>query len=383
MTEFTPAEAALLERAQAFAREVVAPAAPRWEHERRIGLEAIGAAAAAGLTAIELPEAWGGLGLRFSCKAAATERLAAADFGFAMSLVNTANVAVKLAREAKESVARRWVADLVAGRRIGCTALTEPGAGSDFAAIRTSATRVAGGWRLDGEKAWITNAAVADVVIAYAQTDPGARAAGIAAFVVDAARSGFVRAPAFALAGQHTIGTGGFRLDGYLAADDELLQPPGQAFKAALRSINGARTYIAAMCNGMVGEGLRIAARYGAERHTFGRPLADHQGWRWRLAEADTDLAAGRSLVDAAAACVDSGADAQLAAARAKLFCTRMAERHLAALAQAMGAEGLRESHPFGRHGVGARVASFVDGSTEMLLERISALQRAPTPATP
>lgn len=378
MTEFTPAEAALLDRAAAFARDVVAPAAPRWERERRIGREALVAAASAGLAAVELPHTWGGLGLRFSCKAAMTERLAAADFGFAMSLVNTANVAVKLAREASEPVARRWVSELAAGRRIGCTALTEPGAGSDFAAIRTSATRTAGGWRLDGEKAWITNAAEADVVIVYAQTDALARGRGIAAFVVDAARPGFVREPAFALAGQHTIGTGAFRLDGYVAADDELLQPPGQAFEAALRSINGARTYIAAMCNGMVGEALRVASRHGAERHTFGRPLADHQGWRWRLAEAAVDLEAGRALVDRACAQVDAGEDAQLAAAQAKLFCTRMAERHLAALAQAMGAEGLREAHPFGRHLVGARVAQFVDGSNEMLLERIA---RSPTGA--
>ncbi len=121
---------------------------------------------------------------------------------------------------------------------------------------------------------------------------------------------------------------------------------------------------------------MRIALAHGESRHTFGKALAEHQGWRWRVAEASTELAAGRALVRQAAASIEAGADAQLAAAQAKLHCTRMAERQLHALAQAMGAEGLRESWPFGRHLAGARVASFVDGSTEMMLERIAALQR-------
>nr|HMS78947.1 acyl-CoA dehydrogenase family protein [Burkholderiaceae bacterium] len=97
---------------------------------------------------------------------------------------------------------------LAAGRAIGCTALTEPGAGSDFAAIATTATRVAGGWRLDGEKAWIANASDADVAVLYAQTEPGSGARGIAGFVVDAHRAGFVRRERFALGGQGSSGGG-------------------------------------------------------------------------------------------------------------------------------------------------------------------------------
>jgi alkylation response protein AidB-like acyl-CoA dehydrogenase len=354
----------------------VAPGASLWERERRIGREAIVEAAAIGLTRMEVPVAWGGLGLGFQVKAQVAELLGAADFGFTMSLINTHNVAAKLARDAPADVARRYVGELIAGRRLGCTALTEAGAGSDFGAITTRATRTAAGWRIDGAKAWITNATEVDVIVLYAQTEPGSGGRGIACFVVDATRDGFVREPGFALSGQHAIGAGAFRLDAYRAADDELLHPAGQAFKAALRSINGARCYIAAMCNGMVGEALRIALQHGEARRSFGMPLAEHQGWRWRLAEASADLEAGRLLVGRAAALLQHGQDAQLAAAQAKLFCTRMAERRLPELAQAMGAEGLREQYPFGRHLAGARVASFVDGSSEMLLERIAALSR-------
>ena len=352
------------------------PGAARWEAERRIAREAITAAAAIGLTGLDVPTEWGGLGLGYRVKAQVADILGAADFGFTMSLLNTHNIAAKLAREAPPELARRYVPDLLAGRRLGCTALTEAGAGSDFAAIATTATRVPQGWRLDGAKAWITNAAEADVIVLYAQTAAGSGGRGIACFLVDAQRAGFVREPAFALTGQHAIGAGAFRLEGYLATDEEMLQPPGRAFKSAMVSINGARCYIAAMCNGMVGEALRVALDYGQRRQAFGKPLADHQGWRWRLAEAATELAAARLLVAQAAAQIEAGADAQLVAAQAKLFATRMAERQLPVLAQAMGAEGLRDSHPFGRHLAGARVASFVDGSSEMLLERIAALQR-------
>jgi len=369
-------EEALLEQTAAFARDVVAPQAVVWERERRIGRDAFAQAARIGLTRLEVPRAQGGLGMPFSVKAKVAELLGAADFGFTMSLINTHNVAAKLVRDASPAVAGRYVDDLMAGRRVGCTALTEPDAGSDFASIVTRATRTARGWRIDGAKAWITNASEADVVVLYAQTEPGSAGRGIAGFLVDARREGFVREPGFALAGQHAIGTGGFRLEGYVANDDELLQPPGKAFKAALASINGARTYIGAMCCGMVGEALRIASEYGERRSAFGSPLAGHQGWRWRLAEAASELAACRLMVERAAALVDAGQDAQLVAAQAKLLSTRMAERQLPALAQAMGAEGLREQYPFGRHLIGARVAGFVDGSSEMLLERIAAVLR-------
>lgn len=366
----------LLQRTAEFARDVVRPGAPRWETERRIAREAISAASVLGLTGLEVPVDFGGLGLGYRVKARVAEILGAADFGFTMSLLNTQNVAAKLAREAPAELARRHVPELLSGRRLGCTALTEPGAGSDVGAIVTTATHTTQGWRLDGVKAWITNAAEAELIVLYAQTEPGSGARGIGCFLVDASQPGFVREPACALTGQHAIGAGGFRLEGYVARDEHMLQPPGQAFKSAMRSINGARVYIAAMCNGMVGEALDVASDYGRRRHSFGQPLAAHQGWRWRLAEAATELEASRLMVAQASAQIESGADAQLKAAQAKLFATRMAERQLPALAQAMGAEGLREQHPFGRHLAGARVACFVDGSSEMLLERIAALQR-------
>ena len=225
---------------------------------------------------------------------------------------------------------------------------------------------------MQGEKAWIINAKIADVFLVYAQTQPGAGAAGIAAFVVEAKRKGFERSGDAFTSVAAFSSTAGFRLQGYVARDGEVLHAPGLAFKRALESINGARVYVAAMCVGMLEESLRIAQAYGQRRQTFGQVLEQHQGWRWALAEAAVDLEAARALVQCAAQAIDEGGQSQDLAAKAKVFATRAAQRHLPALLHAMGAEGLRDSYPLMRHVAAAQVATLVDGSTEMLLERIS-----------
>ncbi|CAB1079280.1 Acyl-CoA dehydrogenase [Olavius algarvensis Delta 1 endosymbiont] len=374
MTVLIKNEADLIRTAREFARSQIAPNASAWERDRRIGLETLKKAAKLGFTGIQVPVDQGGLGFPFSCKARIMEIFAGEDFGFALSLVNTHNVAEKLAREAPSRLIMAYVPDILAANKLGCTALTETGAGSDVAAMQTSATRVSGGWILQGEKAWIANATRADVIIVYAQTEAGSGTSGIAAFVIDAKRPGFIREPNFDVVGQHSIGTGGFRLDGYEVPSDEMLAPPGKAFKSVIDEINGARVYVAAMCCGMVDKALQTCAEYGRHRTTFGKPLNSRQGLRWRLADAEIDLTAARLMVRQAAARIDEGIDAQLNAAQAKVFATRMAERHLPALIQAMGAEGLHERYPLCRHLIGSRVACYVDGSTEILLERIASL---------
>ncbi len=359
-----------LRQVEDFACDVVAPKAAVWDRDRCFDVETLCEAARIGLLGMETPIASGGLGLPFSVKSQAAETLAAADFGFAMSAINTQNLTYMLATEAPH-LAGRYVPDLLSGARLGSTALTEPHAGSDFAAITTFAEKTPDGWMLNGEKKWIVNTAASDVIAVYAQTEGGAGGGGIGAFLVDGRREGFTRSEPFSMTSQHSIGAGGFTLTNYHVAEDEMLRAPGHAFKAILHEINGARIYVAAMCCGMVNAALDIAAGYGRRRKTFGQRLGQHQGWRWALGEAEMDLAAARLMVADASALMENG-DPQFAAARAKVFATKMAERHLPALAQLMGAEGLRDDYPFSRHLIGARVAGFVDGSTEMLLERLT-----------
>ncbi len=371
-------EAAFLTAVQAFADRSVAPHAATWERERRMGREALEEAAALGFLRLQSPRSIGGYEYSFVCKTATAEILGGVDYGFAMSMLNTHNVPSKLSVDAQPDILERYVPDLFAAKRIGCTALTEPTAGSDFPAIKTLARPDGDGWRINGEKAWIINGAVADTVVLYAQTEIGAGGKGIASFLVDLRREGARRVPAFEVVGQHTIGAGGFVLEDYRVEPDEVLAPAGEAFKTALAGINGARVYVGAMCCGMVQAALNVTAAYGRQRSTFGKPLIDHQGWKFQLAQADVDLAAARGLVFDAAAKIDAGEDVQIAAARAKVAATRMAERHMPILAQLMGAEGLRDKYPFGRHQVGLKMAGFTGGSSEIRLDRIGGAYRKP-----
>jgi alkylation response protein AidB-like acyl-CoA dehydrogenase len=315
--------------------------------------------------------------MSFFAQLRVAEELARACMGFSFSLTNLHNAALRIAEENRPEHVERYLAPLLAAERLGGAALTEPSAGSDFAKIATTARRVPGGWRLDGEKMWITNAAIADVFHAYAQTDPSQGWRGIACFLIDGMRPGFERAAPLQLMGGHAIGAGGFRLANYFAPDEDLVAPPGTAFKVAMHSINRARTYVAAMCCGMLEEGLACALDYGGKRRTFGATLLDHQGLRWKLAGAATDVEAARLLAYRAAAIIDAGGDAVLAAAQAKKFAGEMILGRLADCMQVMGAEGLREDHPLGRHLALARIANYVDGTTEMQNERIGALLAA------
>ncbi|MGD9720907.1 MAG: acyl-CoA dehydrogenase family protein [Pirellulales bacterium] len=370
----TPEERALVERAQDFGRRVVEPQAAGWERERRVPVEALREACAAGLAAVEVSPALGGAGLRFSAKLRMVEELAMFDFAFPFALVNHHNATARIAASASSKVAERLVPRMLAGEIFGCSAYTEPGHGSDLSGIVTTARRTSDGWLLDGAKAWITNAAIAGVAITLAQTEPGAGARGMASFVVETDRPGFEREAAYALEGCHAIGAGGFRLSSYVAPDDALLDPPGQAFRRAINGINGARTYVAAMCAGMLQSAIEHAVRYGSSRQAFGRPLVEHQGLRWSLVDAEADLAALRLLTYRAARRIDAGEPAEEDAARAKKLAGERTLGHLAACVQAMGAHGLRADHPLVRHMLAAKTACFTDGTTEMMRERLGKL---------
>ena len=184
-------------------------------------------------------------------------------------------------------------------------------------------------------------------------------------------RPGFVREAPFRFHGGSAIGAGGFRLENYRARADEMLQPPGAGFKSAMTGINGARTYVAGFCCAMLDAGIETAARYGMQRKIFGQPVLEHEGQRWALADAATDLEAARLLTDKAALIVAQGGDAVLAAAHAKKFAVRVALKGLAECVQLMGAEGLKNKYPLGRHLTNAKLCAFTDGSTEIQNERI------------
>lgn len=375
-------ETAFLDQVADFAAGPVRAGAPTWSMGESPAPSLFSEAAQIGLLSMSIPPEHGGAGFRFATLVRACELLAAEDFGFAMSLVNTHNVGLRLCRSAPPDLIARHLPDLLSGESAACTALTEPGAGSDFAAITARAEPEDGAWRLSGEKTWIINARRAALAIVFAHCGEMAGARSIGGFAVDLTQPGVARRPIDCAFSQTSMGTGVLTFDRVVLPSETLILPPGGAFKSIMVELNAARTYVAAMCNAMTRAALSEATTYGNERHSFGKPLVAHQAWRMPLIEAETDLAGAEALTAQAVMQVEADEDAQLSAARAKIAATDCARHHLPGLLHAMGAEGLRPERCFTRHLAAAQVASLTDGTTTMLRERVARLTLARTDKT-
>ncbi|MGB7318878.1 MAG: acyl-CoA dehydrogenase family protein [Planktotalea sp.] len=365
---------AFLDRVASFAAEHITPAAAGWSMGGDLDASIYEMAGQFGILGMRVPQSFGGQGVDFTTLASACSILAGADFGFAMSLVNTHNIALRLSEIASDTQKQRYLPSLLNGKISACTALTEPGAGSDFAAVTTKASKTDTGWLLNGEKTWIINGRHAGLSIVYAQCRAIGDAGGIGAFLVDLNAKGVTRYAIDSSFAQSSMGTGGFTLQDVEVEHDALLIAPGTAFKAILTEINGARTYVAAMCNGMLGKAVVDVATYGTQRTSFGKPLNAIPSWQAALSEAQTALDTSQTLTARAIDLVNTGHDAQLAAAQAKIEAVTCAQRQLPELLQLMGAEGLRPEHPFARHIAAAQIAGFTDGATNILKDRVARL---------
>jgi alkylation response protein AidB-like acyl-CoA dehydrogenase len=339
----------------------VAPFAAGWEERHEHPEATLRKALAAGLGALLVPAADGGAGLSLTEAVEVFATLAAADFAFTFALVTHNNCVRAIGRAGKLEPG------LLDGSAIATFCLTEPEAGSDAAAISCRARSGDGGWVLDGRKSWITNGVAADRYIVYAQTDPAQGWRGIASFLVRSDNPGLEREPAYSLLGGHALGAGGIVLDECRVFSEDVIAPPGEGFKSAMAGINSARVDVAAMCCAILRDSLQRALAYVQGREAFGRPLASFQGLQFQLVDVATNLEAAQLLTANGAAAV--GADrpgASALASHAKKFATTVALPGVAACMQAMGAEGLKAEHPLGRHLAAAKIAQYLDGTTEV-----------------
>jgi len=367
MPPISDREMKVVNAARAFARDVIEPNASAWEETGGVPREAFREAATRGLCRLTVPPSMHGHGLGMPAMALVVEALAAACMASAFALTVHNNLARGITRNASAPQRARWLPGLTTGKQVGAFLLTEPQGGSDAAAMTTTARRDGRGWRLDGAKAWVSNGATADLLSVYAQTDASAGWRGIACFIVEADATGVIREPAYRLLGGHALGTGAFRFEGCRVSADDVLVGPGEGFKAALAGIDFARITVAAMCCGMLGRSLEVAMAHGAGRRTFGQSVLEHQAVQSLLADAATDLEAARLLTTHAAAVLDDGTGRHtLAAAHAKKFATRAALSRIADCMQAMGANGLRADYPLARHLTAAKMAQYLDGTTEI-----------------
>ncbi|MDK0522826.1 acyl-CoA dehydrogenase family protein [Streptomyces sp. ML-6] len=237
----------------------------------------------------------------------------------------------------------RWLPGVRAGRTVAAFALSEPGAGSDAAALALAAGRDGDGWRLTGEKCWISNAPEADFYTVFARTTPGAGSRGITAFLVPADRPGLT-GTALDMLSPHPIGALAF--DGVPVTPDDVLGEPDRGFRVAMDTLNLFRPSVGAFAVGMARAALDATVAHTAHRTAFGGPLKDLQAVSHQVAEMATRIEAARLLVHAAAAAYDAGEPGvPRRAAMAKLYATETAQYVVDTAVQLHGARALRRGH--------------------------------------
>lgn len=270
-----------------------------------------------------------------------------------------------LVLEGTDAQQRRWLDAIVSGRAMAAFAMSEPDAGSDVAAMRTTAQRDGNEWVLDGEKHLISNAGLADVYITFAVTTPGAGSRGISAFIVPADARGFSFAGAQVMSSPHPLGR--VRYDSCRVPSDSLLGQADRGFKLGMMTLDRIRPSVGAAACGMATRALIEALQHASARRQFGEPLASFQLVREKIGRMATELEAARLLVYRAAWHMDHHEVRNtLEAAMAKSFATEAAQRVIDEAVQIVGGLGVVVGHPVERLYRAVRALRIYEGTTEI-----------------
>ncbi|GGI04707.1 acyl-CoA dehydrogenase family protein [Egicoccus halophilus] len=357
---------ALLELVEGFRRETVAPQADRWEREHAFPRPVFDQLAAMDLTGLPFGEDVGGSQIPFATYLMVVEELArghlAVGLGLSVHTLATWGIDAHATAPQREQL----VPALVAGRALGAYSLSEPGSGSDAAAMTTVARRDGEVYRLDGVKAWVTHGGIADRYLVMARTgEAGAR--GISAFVVDADQPGLTVAAPEQKMGMWASPTAQLVFEDAPVPVDRLIgDEEGTGFRIAMASLDGGRLGIAACATGLAQAALDAALGYAREREQFGRPIAEFQGVSFLLADMATRTEASRTLWQSAADRRDHGFDVTRTAAMSKLFATDAAMQTTTDAVQVFGGYGYTTDFPVERYMREAKVLQIVEGTNQI-----------------
>jgi butyryl-CoA dehydrogenase len=361
--DLSPEQGMIQKTARELATREIGPRAAEIDRSHKFPRDIFSRLGEVGLLGVMLPEKWGGAGMDALSYAVALEEIARACASTAVAMsVQCSLVCAPILHEGSDAQRTRWLADLAAGRKIGCFALSEPEAGSDAKAQRTRAARNGAGWVLNGTKNFITNAPVADVMIVFATTDPAKGSRGITAFLVP------MDAPGLKVGkDDDKLGIRGARsaqvfLTDCAVGDDARLGPEGDGFKIAMRALEGGRIGIAAQALGIARAAFEDATHYALERKTFGQPIAEHQAIQFKRTEID----AARLLLWRAAVSKDRGGHYGRDASMAKLFGSEVANRVAKEALQIFGGYGYLTDFPAERHYRDAKITEIYEGTSEI-----------------
>lgn len=357
-----------------FLEQEVAPHYEAWEAAGEMPRSLWHKLGEAGLLGIDLPEALGGSAADFAIVQLALEEISRQGFGGLASAYNIhANIVMPyLLHIATPAQRERWLPAMASGEAIGAIAMTEPGAGSDLAAMKTRASRTDDGWRLDGSKIFITNGQVADLVIVCAKTDPAAGARGVSLFLVDTTLAGFSRGQPIKKIGQHASDTAELFFDDLRLPEEALLGEEGAGFAYLMQELPRERLGVAAQALGAMEGALTLTLDYVRERRAFGRAVGDFQNTRFALAEVRAQIDMGRAYFEQCVTKHRQGEMSPTDAAILKLQLSEMQCRTIDACLQLFGGYGYTREYPISRFYLDARVQTLYAGTSEIMKEVIA-----------
>ncbi len=363
----TPEQQLFQERFRAFAEEVVAPRAAEIDRTGQFPWDVIQAAAEIGLLGLPVPEEYGGVGADGLTFTLLIEEIARACGSTALTIAaHTGLVCMPLLLFGSEEQKQRYLVPLARGEMLGAFGLTEPQAGSDAGATRTTAVKDGDTYVLNGQKVFTTNGSIAGVIIVTARTDPAAGHHGISNFIVERDTPGLSFGKDEEKMGLHGSVTSQVYFHDCRVPAANLLGRPGEGFKQFLQVLDGGRIGIGAMAVGLGQAALDAALAYAREREQFGRPIADFQAVSFMLADMATNLEAARLLVRRAAWLKDNGRPFTTEAAMAKLFASEAAERICHRAIQIHGGYGYTREYPVERYYRDVRLTEIGEGTSEI-----------------
>jgi butyryl-CoA dehydrogenase len=366
--DLTEEQQAVAKTARDFATHEVLPKAAEIDREHRHPKELVLRMAELGFLGIAVPDQYGGAGMDHVSYVLAMEEVsrACASTGVIMS-VNNSLVCDPIYRFATDAQKKQWLTPLASGKKLGCFALSEPEAGSDAAAQRTTAVKQGdGSWLLQGTKNWITNGPVADVCVLFAMNDRAAGHKGITSFIVPMDTPGVRCGQADDKLGIRGSKSSQIFLDDARLPAEALLGEVGGGFKVAMSTLDGGRIGIAAQAVGIARAAFEDALAYAQQRKTFGKPIAQHQAIQFKLADLATDIDAARLLPLRAAWLKDRNLPFGKEAAMAKLYASDVANRVAREAIQVFGGNGYVTEFPVERHFGDAKITEIYEGTSEI-----------------
>lgn len=365
----------LRDQIRRFVETEIVPNGDAWEEAGKVPREVFTKMGALGYLGMRYPEEYGGGGLNTLASVVFAEELGRCTFGgfSADVLVHTDMASPHLANVGTADQLARWMPAITSGEKVCAVAVTEPGAGSDVAGMRTRAVQDGDDWVLDGTKLFITNGVYGDIFFVAAKTDTAAKGSrGVTIFVVEKGTAGFTVGKKLNKTGWLCSDTAELIFDTVRIPSENILGEVNKGFYAIMKNFQNERTVLAAMAMGEASKAIELTLEYVKTRPAFGGFLWDRQVIRQRLAERAAQVAAGTQLIYHAAWLDTQGQDCVKEVSMAKAYCGDLVNKVLFDCVQFHGGTGYMRETPVERMSRDARIHAIGGGATEVMLEEIA-----------